>query len=548
MTAGEEDVVEVAGEHVTMATRQLTTQTELVNQLDPERVFDYLLQHRTLDQETVDTIRTEEKLADRNIMLLSHLELLGNPAVELLINALRQSGQLHLASTLDVEHRIKPVIGKGYWEKQRYKGQITVSFQLVAAKVMVRKDSDEDKSPKIVDINAMLTPFKVKHSYENMTLIEDDENGPKARKILEYSYEEDPEDKSCCWCCIPFFCCSSRSKKKHKSSVKSAVVTVMDSSQQNHGAEVQRSSSVKSLSLYDVMVSLPSQPSSPIKSGSTFFKTRKLSPMVEVSSDLESPSSKSDSSVSFVNAQQTDALNDINDKEEPNVEISVRSDEVSFKSTKSEKVEKSKGKKGGKKKSKSDSTLETKNNLNGKVAYCKPSKKDKFDNIKFDNKENTDPCIWDLHKNGVSNGKKANKSSPPKTLDTTPTSAMKRSETYELVERWKSEGRGYQTARDQFFSFFDTNVQGRIIRYFEQERKTLVLQVNLDDKMVVCTISMTTREVKKLREDYEMGVLHEDLVRCVRPQDIVDKLECCAIHLRTVIDDDDFTLSFQELA
>lgn len=58
-------------------------------------------------------IKGEEKLADRNIKLLQHLEELGNPAVELFINALRQSGQLHLASTLDVEHRIKPVHGKG---------------------------------------------------------------------------------------------------------------------------------------------------------------------------------------------------------------------------------------------------------------------------------------------------------------------------------------------------------------------------------------------------------------------------------------------------
>ncbi|KAH3821278.1 uncharacterized protein LOC127881978 [Dreissena polymorpha] len=524
-----------------MATQQrnLSNQTELVNQLDPDPVFDYLLQHRALDQATVDKIRCEEKLPDRNIKLLEHLEQLGNPAVELLINALRQSGQLHLASTLDVEHRIKPVYGKGYWEKQRYKGQITVSFQLVAAKVMVRKDSDEDRSPKIVDINAMLTPFKVKHSYENMTLIGEGENEPKGRKILEYSYEEEEDQVKSCWCCLPF-CCSSKSKRKKKNSVKSAAISLSELPPQT-GAELRKSSSTKSLSLYDVMVSLPSQPSSPIKSGSTFFKTKKLSPIVDVSSDLESPTETTDEV--FVPASKL-PLNNVTENEDQTVNNSVRCEEaeVSFKSTKSEKVEKTQSKTKGKKKSKSDSTLMSKNQRNGK----KTTASDSTNDIVFDDKENTAPCIWDIHKNGYENGH--SRLTPPNTLETTPKNAMKRSETYELVERWKSEGIAYQTARDQFFSYFDTVTQGRIIRYFEQKRSTLVLQVNLDDKMAVSTISMTLKELKRLREDYEMGILHEELVKCVRPQDIVDKMECCAIHLRTVISEEDFTLSFQELS
>jgi len=57
--------------------------------------------------------RQEEGVSERNVKLLRHLESLGGQAVELFINALRQSGQLHLASLLDTEHRIKPVHGKG---------------------------------------------------------------------------------------------------------------------------------------------------------------------------------------------------------------------------------------------------------------------------------------------------------------------------------------------------------------------------------------------------------------------------------------------------
>lgn len=427
----------------------------------------------------------------------------------------------------------------GYWEKQRYKGQITISFQLVAAKVMVRKDSEEDKSPKIVDINAMLTPFKVKHSYENMTLIEEEDTGPKARKILEYSYEEEPEQKNCCWCCLPFFCCTSKPKKQKKGSVKSAIVTEMPPPKT--GADLQKSSSSTSLALCDVMVSLPAQPSSPIKSGSTYFKTKKLSPLADVKSDTDSSPSKSDSldtnSNRHIGGALTQLSNENGDSEGKNIEASLPG-------SKPEKGEKGKKKKAGKKKTKGDSAVESK--LNGNIAP------DNQNGINIDNKENSDPTIWDIHKNDTKNSTgndRVPKSLPPKSLNTkSPPLGMKRSETYELVERWKSEGRAYQTARDQFFSFFDSNVQGQIIRYFEQERSTLVLQVNLEEKMSVRTICMTTREVKKLREAYEMGALHEDLVRCVRPQDLVDKMECCAIHLRTVINDDDFALSYQELA
>ncbi|XP_060566546.1 uncharacterized protein LOC132725431 [Ruditapes philippinarum] len=523
--------------------RELSNQEELVHQLDPEPVFDYLLQHRALDQSTVEVIRDEEKLADRNIKLLQHLEELGNPAVELFINALRQSGQMHLASSLDVEHRIKPVYGKGYWEKQRYKGQITISFQLVAAKVMVRKDSAEDKSPKIVDINAMLTPFKVKHSYENMTRFEDEGTEPKARKILEYSYDEDDDKSSCCWCCLPFFCCAPNSRKKKKQEYEKSANSVIVTSK--IGAHLEKSSSDISLNFCDVMVSLPSQPASPIKSGSTFFKTRKMSPTSELSSSPESPMSllpKSDSVDRNSNNQLNEAVVNASPVTDTDVVFRVNEEDVSFKSTKSEKVEKPK-KKNSARKTTSDSMLEIKNQKNGHI-----NNEGKGQSIS-DNKENSDPLIIGLEGNiKDKNGKCKPKISPPKSLKTVKSKGMTRSETYELVERWKSEGFAYQMARDQFFSFFDSNIQSRIVRYFEQERSTLVLQISVSDKMAVCTICMTTKEVRKLREDYEMGVLHDELVQCVDPQNVVDKLECCAIHLRTVIDDEDFALSYQELS
>lgn len=528
--------------------RKLTNQAELIYQLDPEPVFDYLLQHRALQQSDIDQIKNAEKLSDRNSKLLQHLEELGNPAIELFINALRQSGQMHLASSLDVEHRIKPVSGSGYWEKQRYKGQVAISFQLVAAKVLVRKDSDEDTSPRIVDINAMLTPFKVKHSYENMTLIGVNESGPKARKILEYSYEEEEEEQGCCWCCLPFWCCCTararRQKGKHQKQELQKSVELSEC--RHNGAEETDRKSESSLNMYDIMVSLPSQPSSPIKSGSTFFKTRKLSPTVDVMETELMLIPKSDSVDRNSNHQLNEVLRkSISDEKNGDGDnVKMTSGDIQKDVEASAKSKSKNGKKSQKSIKDSNNDVEKNNQVNGKLS---PN---------IENKENSDPSIYGMKQNGVNKKEKKKngeqKASPPNTLNTksgpSPTTGMKRSETYELVERWKSEGRAYQNARDHFFSYFDNSIQSRIVRYFEQERSTLVLQVGLKEGMSVCTICMTTIQVKKLREDYEMGVLHEDLVRCVQPQDVIDKMECCAIHLRTVIDDNDFALSYQELA
>lgn len=561
IVTGEE---QIATEPVTMSMerqlsnqeeRHLSNQEELVHSLDPDPVFDYLLQHGALDQSTVDEICGEEQLVERNVKLLKHLEDSGKLAVELFINALRQSGQMHLASSLDVEHRIKPVYGQGYWEKQRYKGQVTISFQLVAAKVTVPKDSVDDRSPRAQDINKILTPFKFKHSYENMTLLTENEEGPKARKILEYSYEEEEDVKKSSWCsCFPFICCGSRSRKR-KLKEKQKTETADDSKNvQQNGADVSKSEI--SLNFCDIMVSLPSQPSSPIKSGSTFFKSRPPSPKL---SESQSFSQKSDSLDRNSNHQLDDVLisevSGVTDIDKQNVEVKFdpKTEDISVEVAKpSEKSKKSK--KTSKKKTKNGDALVNSNNQKNELNNAggiSPS----------ENKENNDPCIYDVETEGENDYLKHNghsipetspkdkkkKATPPTSLGDKRTTGMKRSETYELVERWKCEGQKYERARDQFFQYCDNAIQSKIVCYFEQKRSTLVLQIGVDKGLSVCTICMTTKQVRKLLEDYEMGVLHEDIVQCILPQNIVDKMDCCAIHLRTVIDVNDFTMSVQEL-
>ncbi len=98
-----------------MLSQQLSSRRELVEQLDSEPLFDYLVQNGVLERPTVDEIKNEKSAAKINIALLNHLEGSGKSALNLFINALRQTGQHHLASLLDEGARIKALTGSGRW-------------------------------------------------------------------------------------------------------------------------------------------------------------------------------------------------------------------------------------------------------------------------------------------------------------------------------------------------------------------------------------------------------------------------------------------------
>lgn len=91
----------------------LTEREDLIESLDTETVYDYLIQHGVLGQEEKEKIENGKNKVQRNTALLQLVEGTGSSAVALFINALRQSGQLHLASSLDEDSRIKPIYGSG---------------------------------------------------------------------------------------------------------------------------------------------------------------------------------------------------------------------------------------------------------------------------------------------------------------------------------------------------------------------------------------------------------------------------------------------------
>lgn len=205
-----------------MVTERLSDREDLVEHLDSEPVCDYLLQHGVITKEKYDNI-CQENPPERNRTLLHHMETLHSTnAMALFINALRQSGQLDLASSLDFTKRIKPVHGTGYLQRERYKGQVAIRIQVEAVKALVPKMElldrvsveDLSSSTGTHSVEISFSPSRRRHhcSYENMTLLESPEEGPHIHPhlIKEYAYSHDDEDddvirpRKSCWCiCFP---------------------------------------------------------------------------------------------------------------------------------------------------------------------------------------------------------------------------------------------------------------------------------------------------------------------------------------------------------
>ena len=98
-----------------MLPQGLSSHRELVEQLDPELIYDYLRQNGVLEDHEVAEVRQERSPAKVNLSLLTKVEEHGKSAEGLLIIALRQSGQHYLANLLDDTDRIKALSGSGMY-------------------------------------------------------------------------------------------------------------------------------------------------------------------------------------------------------------------------------------------------------------------------------------------------------------------------------------------------------------------------------------------------------------------------------------------------
>ncbi|KAH9513519.1 Multidrug resistance protein 1 [Bulinus truncatus] len=173
-----------------MITTSLSQRQDLVEGLDADAILDYLSHHGVLDPAILVGLDKGATPKQRNSTIIRHVEEHGTTAVALFINALRQSGQLHLASSLDTEQRIKPVSGDGYFGKERHKVELeALKFSLREGNLVQTRSSSS------------LLSSPTRHTGTT----------PDARAFRKDDMEdEDFVKPKSCWC----FCFSRKSKAK----------------------------------------------------------------------------------------------------------------------------------------------------------------------------------------------------------------------------------------------------------------------------------------------------------------------------------------------
>ncbi|XP_060073768.1 uncharacterized protein LOC132553537 [Ylistrum balloti] len=521
-----------------MLTEQLPTRQDLVESLDSEAIFDYLIQHGVLDEGTRDGIREETTKVQRNTALLQHLQGNGDSAIALFINALRQSGQLVLASSLDVTSKIKPTYGSGYLGKERYKGQVTIKILVDSIKGFFPKweEGDQleekhgDTPEKEVkphggtnhnDLNVLLTPRRMHKSYENMTMIDGIGDGSKSRmwRIHEYSYEregydtagEEEEDgaksNGFCWClCIP----RKKKAKKYKQNYPEPPRERQRTESPRSVQPRSKTSNTRGSSPFSSDISAPTKGQQKVKGGSSNTYSPKRTDV-----SMQRNSNGKDRSVSG------------------KVQYSVKDTTPS--------VTHSKAKQTGKDRTKYKE--KTKNGVNQRGR--KGETGTQGHSSRSENKENTPPvvsCTNTPKKHGTN---VKNMQSP--SCDSVLSEAE---EPVEFCVMWKSRGPTFDQHVDKFNDIIDKDVavKSQIVKYFEQERGTLVLSVYCsEDTLIICNICMTCEQVKNIQADERSGLLNELIEGMMLKKSVIDALNVDEMKLQVAVDDNEIDLAMDDL-
>lgn len=449
----------------------LSEREELIESLDAEAIYDYLIQHGVLHQVEKEKIENGKNKAQRNTALLQLVEGTGSSAVALFINALRQSGQLSLASSLDENSRIKPIYGSGYLGKDRYKGQVTINVEVDRIFGVFPSweegddldektgDTPEKERRKKEGTAPVLTPRRAHKSYENMTMI-GEEWSSAGRRIKEYAYDESDEEMSSCWC----FCRRSKTKKKPpaKRKLKYEVKNVITRS--------------------------PS-PVKPLKGNELLKNLRHEGPTII----------RSSSRTSFISyTLSTEAINVLKDSHVFNKIGSL------------------------------ESMQNRKNSIN-----CNGERLDQCDT---NDKEN----LGNHTENNLNNDQRKKRENLNLSLPT--------EKPVEHCLMWRHRGPTFKKLVERFYKSLTSAMNMSIIKYFEQERGTLVLRVDMENSLMVCNICMTPKQVTDVCVNLEDGSLLRVFESILVTNDILEDLAVRQIKLRVVIDSDELALAKQELA
>ncbi|XP_014785511.1 uncharacterized protein LOC106880179 [Octopus bimaculoides] len=473
-----------------MVAEKLSNREDLIENLDSEPVFDYLLQHGVISKETYNDINEEKDMPLRNQALLQHLEgLHSSNAMALFINALRQSGQLDLASSLDYTKRIKPVHGTGYLQRDRYKGQVAIRIQVEAVKALVPKMElldrvsveDLSSSTGTHSVEISFSPSRRRHcSYENMTLLESPEEGANIQPhlIKEYAYSHEDDDDIIkpkrCWCiCFP----SLFRRKKDPKQKKHNVPNRRDRTQQVTPPDISRYT--------NVVTSSPS----------TRIKWHEERASLNGKYYLNRKSSKS------------------HRNENPNI-----TDIVHYKNSLNE--------------SHYSSPESLKSRHSGNSVLIQGYRRDSNSIASS--------------KNSMFPGPSPAKQGMFMSLEQGRSISRK----VELAEEWRGDGEVLDEKAHRFYVLFDSAGNSHytnLIKYFEQDRGTLVMSALRRDTLVVMNICMTKDQLKQLQSDYSTGKLTRDIEQRLVNMQVLNAVDAKELRLSTIIDDSEFSQAEEEL-
>ncbi|GFO08421.1 hypothetical protein PoB_003492600 [Plakobranchus ocellatus] len=428
-----------------MITGDLSTRQDLVEGLDADAIIDYLCHHGVLDTSALPDIDSKTSPSERNCALLQQVEGRGTTAVALFVNALRQSGQLHLASSLDTEQRIRPSASGGYFGKGRHKGEVTVRIEVEFLKILAPRELRPDKVVDASLLNDQLDGVVVKDDDE-------DEDMVKPR----------------CWC----FCLSSRRskvkerKKKQQQTMSPPPASSTDNSVERNASEGRQGRTKK-------------QPKKPKEKNKG-----KKSSSASAKQDHQYQSAK----YSMVEPSRDQMDGNIQDLDHSDGRVRLQPQQQQHESASSANKNFSS--------TRTTSSINGKNGGGGKTSVPPHRDKSRLDPIIME----YDPHL-ELVKLRAGQDELASptrQQMPPQHhIPGTADAAVGM-----LVEQWRSSGPHFQRKATQLCARLVQAARDDLVRYFEQDRGTLVLDVVQDGSAVlVINICMMAAQVRCLKKD-----------------------------------------------
>ena len=393
--------------------------------------------------------------------------------------------------------------------KEIFAGQVTVQVKVgsILALFPVWEDGDDEESDDDDKqghsdslLNVVFTPRRAHKSYENMTMI-GEPGSARSWKIQEYNYDSDDESRGSCWC----FCRPKRKKEK--------VIQDKASKRRLNYEVKQNPASKKAISNGENCKQYANGTSK--NSHSRSVPQRELSNLRHDSkNNVMSPrSGRCDTRVLYSKGEISEAKLNSELREIYRNSLSSLNNRIGS----------------------CDSV-----NLKQNVQSVRNS------TISLEGKENLPPD---------QSGKILRNSSLTKEQKLKKNHSVLRdslkSDTKEPVEHcvmWKRRGPTFDNYAEKFYNTLDNAVNMDIIKYFEQERGSLVLSVSVEDCLVICTICMTRQQIQHVTEDIENGELLKMFESLLLSQEIKDTICVSDLKLKVVVQQEEITLAFQELS